>query len=288
MSNFAAEDLISLGISRILEQFGVGKSKQSTILLPLASSFEEINNALLLLASQKKWPLLSSQAIEEKYILFFQIGQWGLSISGAQRATIILFKYNGQIAVYITSKSTMGQFSDWGANEKNIKIIKTFLEDTFADNNKKSEILALAQNIKPLKPKPSINPWFWVITILPSLLVSLFLVIKSQLYLNQIPTVEYQGKKIDAINVIIADKSKITLALIKYWNDHADEYPKTLAELVPTYLPSLPIDPVKNQPYEYHQLKNGEDYELCFDIKTAGVEKKDCTTANSFEPQNGF
>jgi len=43
-------------------------------------------------------------------------------------------------------------------------------------------------------------------------------------------------------------------ALTLYYNDNQESYPSTLSQLVPTFLPSLPVDPLTGAQYQYAGL----------------------------------
>ena len=45
-------------------------------------------------------------------------------------------------------------------------------------------------------------------------------------------------------------------------------YPKTLIQLVPTYLATLPVDPETGKPYNYIPAKNPDNYQLCVSFET--------------------
>lgn len=263
-----ADEFSSLGLAKILEQFGVGATKNKIITIAGASSAEEIAAVLLVLAQQKKWSLLTDETIEGKRVLALQIGQWGFRISGAQRAVIVIFSHNNQFAAHITSKSIMGQLLDWGANEKNIKIIADFLEQAFVTPEKSAEILSKASSAQPIAPKPSIHPLFWVVMFAITLIFLLALIWDSRITFER-------TKRTDRDWARAVHKTEILNALLKYSFDHSENYPKSLNELVPQYLSSVPADPLTNTPYEYKQTQNGKDYELC--VYAEQVIIKSCT-----------
>jgi competence protein ComGC len=67
-----------------------------------------------------------------------------------------------------------------------------------------------------------------------------------------------------------ADISQIQAALEMYYTEH-NSYPFSLNELSPKYLPSVPLDPLKNQPYQYQS--NGKDYQVCTQLESTKTQK---------------
>lgn len=65
--------------------------------------------------------------------------------------------------------------------------------------------------------------------------------------------------------------------LLLYADDHNDIYPPSLNQLVPEYTATMHTDPKTKLPYEYRQLKGGEDFELC-----AKLEKGEKKCINSY------
>jgi len=61
---------------------------------------------------------------------------------------------------------------------------------------------------------------------------------------------------------------QVTIALRLYRREHG-RYPETLQELVPKYLPSLPVDPFDGKPLRYKRLAKG------FKIWSVGMDMKD-------------
>lgn len=75
-----------------------------------------------------------------------------------------------------------------------------------------------------------------------------------------------------------SDIQSLQAPLLLYADDHNDLFPASLNQLVPEYIPGVPIDPKTKLPYEYQQLKDGEDFELCVKLEKG---KKKCI--NSYE-----
>jgi len=73
-----------------------------------------------------------------------------------------------------------------------------------------------------------------------------------------------------------ADISQIRLGLKIYYIKH-NNYPSSLNELSPEYLPNLPVDPSTNQPYQYQLQQNGTDYKVCAQLESTKTQK--CVTS---------
>ncbi len=63
--------------------------------------------------------------------MIFQIGQWGLKISGSQRLMVLVTEKENKVYVSLASKLTMGQIIDWGANKNNLEMVEKFLISNF-------------------------------------------------------------------------------------------------------------------------------------------------------------
>lgn len=73
-----------------------------------------------------------------------------------------------------------------------------------------------------------------------------------------------------------ADISQIRVGLEIYYSEH-NNYPFSLNELSPEYLPSLPVDPSTNQPYQYQLQQGGTDYKVCAQLESTKTQK--CVTS---------
>ncbi len=60
------------------------------------------------------------------------------------------------------------------------------------------------------------------------------------------------------IHQVILDGTRLMLA-IELFKAESGEYPASLADLAPAYLPAIPTDPFTAKPYIYRRLKPGED-----------------------------
>ncbi|GEM_PF-2843211 len=75
------------------------------------------------------------------------------------------------------------------------------------------------------------------------------------------------------------DIRQIQTELEMYFSQH-DKYPPSLNELVPQYLPKMPVDPSTNQPYQYQVQQNGMDYKMCAQLE--GTTTPKCVSSSEF------
>mgnify|MGYP001587406703 CR=1 FL=1 len=73
-----------------------------------------------------------------------------------------------------------------------------------------------------------------------------------------------------------ADIRQIQVGLEIYYSEQ-NKYPFSLNELSPKYLPTTPIDPSTNQPYQYQLQPNGADYQVCAKLESTKTQK--CVTS---------
>ncbi len=73
-----------------------------------------------------------------------------------------------------------------------------------------------------------------------------------------------------------SDISQIQMELEIYHGEH-NNYPVSLNELFPKYLPSALVDPSTNQPYQYQLQQNGTDYQVCTQLESTKNQK--CITS---------
>jgi len=73
-----------------------------------------------------------------------------------------------------------------------------------------------------------------------------------------------------------ADIRQIQMGLEIFYNEQ-NKYPFSLNELSPKYLPSAPVDPSTNQPYQYQLQPNGTDYQVCAQLESTKTQK--CVTS---------
>lgn len=93
-----------------------------------------------------------------------------------------------------------------------------------------------------------------VIIILLFVTVSYFLSGKVD---NKLTSAKNQSK----VNMVNNDLLKIKRSLDRYHDDKG-KYPISLSELEPGYVPSVPIDILTNEPYNY-SLVDEQNYKLC-------------------------
>lgn len=72
------------------------------------------------------------------------------------------------------------------------------------------------------------------------------------------------------------DIMQIQVGLEMYYNEH-NRYPYSLNELLPKYLPTMLVDPLTNQSYQYELQPDGRDYKICAYLRDTGVQK--CLTS---------
>ena len=73
-----------------------------------------------------------------------------------------------------------------------------------------------------------------------------------------------------------ADISQIRVGLEIFYSEQ-NRYPFSLNELSPQYLPTTPVDPSTNQPYQYQLQQNGTDYQVCTQLESTKAQK--CVTS---------
>jgi len=73
-----------------------------------------------------------------------------------------------------------------------------------------------------------------------------------------------------------ADIRQIQMVLEIFYSEQ-NKYPFSLNELSPKYLPSVPVDPSTNQPYQYQLQPNGTDYQVCAKLESTKTQK--CVTS---------
>jgi len=75
--------------------------------------------------------------------------------------------------------------------------------------------------------------------------------------------------KNDATRII--DAAEIQQALVAYRQKQGD-YPQSLSQLAPDYLPSVPVDPASHQSFSYALTDSGKDYALIINYDNLGVQ----------------
>lgn len=155
------DEAASLGLFTLLDRLGFGASKRVGFFL---SSINTDQAKILLghFSAKQGWRLIKEENQEGVLIIIFQVGQWGLSISGSQRVCLALSQERNGVRGAATSKSTMGQLVDWGANQKNLDNLVAFWEQTFSQPNQLGNLLS--QPVFFAQAKSTINPkFFWII-----------------------------------------------------------------------------------------------------------------------------
>ena len=69
-----------------------------------------------------------------------------------------------------------------------------------------------------------------------------------------------------------ADINQIRVGLEIFYSEQ-NRYPFSLNELSPQYLPTTPVDPSTNQPYQYQLQQNGTDYQVCTQLESTKDQK---------------
>jgi len=69
-----------------------------------------------------------------------------------------------------------------------------------------------------------------------------------------------------------SDISQIRVGLEIFYSEQ-NRYPFSLNELSPQYLPTTPVDPSTNQPYQYQLQQNGADYQVCTQLESTKDQK---------------
>lgn len=72
-----------------------------------------------------------------------------------------------------------------------------------------------------------------------------------------------------------ADMSALQGAMLQYRIEKGI-YPGSLSELVPGFIPEVPVDPKTGEPYEYEQLRNGNSYKLCMLFESQDKKENPC------------
>lgn len=109
-----------------MDLYGLGIAKHADIYLPNIS-FDQTKVLLIRFARLYKWRIIEMQEKENERWYELQAGRWGLSIFGSQRVTIIIVPKDTGVECTIYSRSTMGQLFDFGANQRNLEKLTTYL-----------------------------------------------------------------------------------------------------------------------------------------------------------------
>lgn len=140
--------LITPALGYILQILGVRRERDAELTLTQPISAAVLDTHIAYFAKLHQWALLHKEETAEKVIYLFQVGKWGVKLQGVQEVNATLFFENGTSKVFIKSKSLMGQFIDFGVNQKNVNELSLFLADLSNDPNGTSP---RAKAIFPLK-----------------------------------------------------------------------------------------------------------------------------------------
>ncbi len=111
---------------------------------------------------------------------------------------------------------------------------------------------------------------FTIIGILPILVIPIILL--SVVFLS------FSSAKVKARDAIRqASIKQIQIGLEIFYDDNNNNYPSSLSELSPTYLPNTLVDPSTNQPYQYEIKSSGKDYKVCAQLES--VKDQKCVTS---------
>ena len=72
------------------------------------------------------------------------------------------------------------------------------------------------------------------------------------------------------------DLTQIQSGLQTYFGVYST-YPDSLEQLSPDYLPTLPLDPLTQQPYQYQVRPDGYDYQIC--VQMTQTDSPKCVTS---------
>lgn len=112
----------------VLGLIGVGSRYESEVLLP-GLRLEQVKSLLIFYSRNNTWPLLHQEISEEKALFVFQAHRWGNNKSGIQEITVTFFPDDTGLKGFIRSRSLLGQFVDFGINQKNVEELSFFLSD---------------------------------------------------------------------------------------------------------------------------------------------------------------
>lgn len=152
---------VALGTAALLDKLGLGTSKKTNFFLP-HTTLQQVRKYIHSVISVEQWSLTKEETVDNHLVFSIQVGQWGISVSGAQRLVVALIEAKGGVQASATSKSVMGQLVDWGANQKNIDK----LVDSLKHPKEKISDHKLLEHQNISKSKPLISPKFFVITVI--------------------------------------------------------------------------------------------------------------------------
>lgn len=155
-------------IGYLLQIFKVGVSKETEVLLPVASA-EIIRASLVDYTRSHNWSLLLEEPTSERLLYVFKSGQFGFSREGSQKITATFFPSEKEMRCFIKSESLLGQFYDFNVNQRNIESLSFYLTETL-----KHPEIQQASEFRPtfFTPHSTVNMKYWLF-----LLISLLLII---------------------------------------------------------------------------------------------------------------
>ncbi len=151
--------MILPGIGYLLEKFGIGKSYQKELLLPIISA-DEVRSYLFDFTRTHQWSLLYEELTNEKILYVFQAGQWGNSRYGSQKVTISFFPSDQEIRCFIQSSSLFGQIYDFGANQNNVESLSLYFTEISKEN---ADERALHKSGSFIIRQLPIDPKYWIV-----------------------------------------------------------------------------------------------------------------------------
>ncbi len=269
IADSAASSAVALGTAKWMESRGIGASKK-TILHLLNSTPEEVEKALDILASQDRWSNKETQpAINNNPIIRYQIGQWGLSISGSQLLIVAIIPSENATDITLESRSMMGQLMDWGRNQKNLDRAASFLQNTFSSQESKSSVLSMPAT--PLPKQSLIEQKSFRIFLIIMGFITIVLPLIFRVATVQKVNVQMQQLNLDSQRQ--CDLAKIQYALENYY-ERNKMYPEDIYNISFPEIITLPIDPQTSEHYQY-RLTNPDRYELIAQLSSGRTVTKD-------------
>lgn len=120
-------------VAHILHLSNVAKRADGEITMTAIFDRDEMDAQIASFARLHGWSLLQKDEEADKTTYVFQIGKWGIELSGAQEINITLFFTDATPRVFVQSRSLMGQFFDRGQNQRNVDTFLLFIADLSAN-----------------------------------------------------------------------------------------------------------------------------------------------------------
>lgn len=157
-------------IGYVMQQYGMGVLRQAESLLP-EMNLVQARTLLLYFSNNAKWPLILERVEDGKATYIFQVGQWGLSMYGAQRVGVILEQQPNGVSVTMESLSLMGQLYDFGKNQKNLDELTVFLTGASTNPPLLEKYLTYQGNFLPKTYVMNLK-YFYIIFVLIAFIVA--------------------------------------------------------------------------------------------------------------------